>query len=131
MNPNINLPAVRCTSCNSVIGHLIPDYYKFIKELNVLIESKHDFNKPYEMLTQYSGVNIYDLFIQPFYLYASEEDRKLIDPKAVVIYALRTINKIKPEDFPFIKNIPKYRYCCNRMFLCDSSTGFLNQESGV
>jgi len=118
---NIALPALRCTSCNKVIGHLIPDFYKFHKILLELLNNKFDFNRPFEMISS-DGRNIYDLFIQPFYLNADNKDLELFDPAVLICYGLLSSEKL--TEFPLRAKVYKRRYCCNRMFLCDSSTGF-------
>ena len=124
---NICLPILQCTSCNKYYSHMLSDYYRFLKELNKMIETNFNFELDYEMITTHENEkrNIYKLFIQPFYLYGSDEDKKLLNINSVVVYGLLTRKQMNKKDFPFCKNIAtNYRYCCSRMFLCDNSLGF-------
>ena len=119
---NLALPLIQCTSCNKYIAHLIPFYYKFIHELDNLLKINFDFNNNYDMIN-YNGDNIYKLFIQPYYLYTDDIDKNRFDFRAIIIYALQ----MTKEDFPLRKDLNiKYNYCCSRMFLCDSSSGWIN-----
>ena len=124
---NFALPLLQCTSCNKYYSHLLLDYYKFVKELQEMLDNDFDFEKKHEMNTtrEHKSRNIYKLFIQPFYLYGSKEDKKLLNVKSIIAYALINMKQLTKDDFPFCEKIAtKYKYCCTRMFLCDNSLGF-------
>ncbi len=124
---NLALPIINCTSCNRCVGHLIKDYYKFSKQLKEMLNNNFDFTKDNEMITS-DGRNIYKLFLQPYYLYTDEEDKKLFNHRALIVYSLLTHKQQEKEDYPFRNKLGDsyiYRYCCVRMFLCDASTCFL------
>jgi DNA-directed RNA polymerase subunit N (RpoN/RPB10) len=118
---NLALPILQCTSCNRYIGHLIKDYKNYKTELEKLIKTGHNFETKVEMITT-DKRDIYDLFIQPYFLYSDDKDRDLFDIKALLCYALFTKKKLTKDNFPFRNYIKdNYRYCCNRMLLCDFS----------
>jgi DNA-directed RNA polymerase subunit N (RpoN/RPB10) len=119
---NLTLPLINCPSCNTCIGHLIEKYKKILAKLNTAIEDGIDILSPSfddEIFLLEDGRNVYTSFIKIFYTYADDEDKKLFDIKAILIYALLSYSPLTEEDFPFRKVVKRYKWCCSRMFLCD------------
>lgn len=122
---NITLPMTHCSSCNACIGHLMEDYKKMLLKLNTMISDGIDLSQNYphdDFILKNSGIdnrNIYDSFIQIYHKYADEEDRKLFDIKAILIYSLLSYAPLTASDFPFRGIVRRYKWCCTRMFLCD------------
>ena len=118
---NLTLPLINCPSCNTCIGHLIEKYKKIVTLLNIMIQDgadlSHDLSNDIFILDD--GRNIYSSFIQVFYKLADEEDKKLFDVKAILIYALLSYSPLTESDFPFRSIVKRYKWCCSRMFLCD------------
>ncbi len=117
--PNLTMPMIQCSSCGSYIAHLIADYKKMTKVLDALIEDRHDFNTYSDKFIS-NGIDKYKTFIQRFYLNADEIDRKLFSTNSIIIYALLDNSGLLMEDFPFRSVVKRYRWCCSRMFLCDT-----------
>ena len=121
---NLTLPMINCSSCGSVIGHLIPSYKMLLPQLLTMINSDYDYNLDNDNFMIMDGItatyrNIYTSFIQVFYKNADDEDKKLFDPRVILIYALLDNNNLNPSDFPFRNIVKRYKWCCTRMFLCD------------
>jgi DNA-directed RNA polymerase subunit N (RpoN/RPB10) len=120
--PNVSLPMLQCTSCNYNIGHLFIDYYKMTRLLNKLIDDKFDFKTDVEGFITTGGDtrDIYKQFIQPYYLYSDDEDKKLFETRAIIAYALFNFEQLKAEHFPLRSLVNKMKYCCTRMLFCSS-----------
>jgi|688.fasta_scaffold93856_5 hypothetical protein len=118
---NLTLPLINCPSCNNCIGHLIQNYKKILEWLNIFVQDGGDLSEPNDnpIFILDDGRNVHSSFIQMFYTYADDEDRKLFDIKAILIYALLSYSPLTAGDFPFRKVVKRYKWCCSRMFLCD------------
>jgi hypothetical protein len=125
---NTQLPILECTSCGSMIGHLLDKYYKHTE---ILMENHEALLNTAIELSAPEGLDEYwDNFYVHYYTWArgsATPEKQELTPRALVAHCLLYYKTHEDEPlpagfFPINAGAPTaVRICCMRSLHCDNS----------